>query len=371
MQSVPISTAPQTAGGQSVQATAKASGGAGATAALAAFAALLNGGAEGNPKPVLPAGQAAKASGAQPAAGANVLVFAKAGEGDPEAQLAALLQGQVPQDGKVPVLVDGEPVEAETLDPEAVAADAVAAASAAPPVQPEDAAVQAAGGISKAQKPTLEAPQGGIVPAQSPAAAPNLAELTRPVLSPALPADPIAAQPVQTDTTLPTAPVTQAQPTGTGASHPVATATAAAQHAAPAQPAAHQLAVSITRAAKEGADRIEIHLQPAELGKVDVKLEVGHDGRLLALISAERTDTLEGLRRDVHQLEKALNNAGLNTDRNSFSFAESGRDQQRPGGQANGGGNAPASGGDAPADDAALPLQRSITLDRLGVDLTV
>ncbi len=81
-----------------------------------------------------------------------------------------------------------------------------------------------------------------------------------------------------------------------------------------------QVAVHITRAAAEGLDRIIIQLQPESLGKVDVKLEIGNDGRLTAVILAERTDTLDMLQRDARGLERALQEAGLKTDSGSLSF---------------------------------------------------
>ncbi len=77
-----------------------------------------------------------------------------------------------------------------------------------------------------------------------------------------------------------------------------------------AQPPAQQLGVSIARGVREGLDRIEIQLHPAELGRVDVRMELGHDGRITAVVSAERSDTLEQLRRDIDQLERALADPG-------------------------------------------------------------
>lgn len=90
------------------------------------------------------------------------------------------------------------------------------------------------------------------------------------------------------------------------------------------QPAVQQVAVHISRAVGEGQNRFDISLHPQELGKVKVKLEIAHDGRVLATVAAERPETLAMLRRDAFALEQALQNAGLNTDSSSLQFSLSG-----------------------------------------------
>lgn len=143
-----------------------------------------------------------------------------------------------------------------------------------------------------------------------------------------------------------------------------------------AMAAAHQLSISIARGAREGADKIDIQLHPAELGRVEVKLEVGHDGRIQAVVSADRPDTLDHLRRDVNQLQKALADAGFSTDDNSFTF----QDGREGAGQGQGGGNGtPGELADiqpdprGPAPDTVLTStgRHGVTLDGLGVDLSV
>ena len=147
-------------------------------------------------------------------------------------------------------------------------------------------------------------------------------------------------------------------------------ATAAPQAQVPDAPV-QQLAIHVTRAAKEGADRIEIQLKPAELGRVDVKLEVGHDGRVQAVVSAERPETLDLLRRDVQQLERALTHAGFNTDKDSFSFAERGREGGREaGGHGGGKGDGERAADDQPAE-SANDNRRRMAIDRPGVDVKV
>lgn len=81
-----------------------------------------------------------------------------------------------------------------------------------------------------------------------------------------------------------------------------------------------QVAVQIRRAVASGNDRISIRLHPAELGRVQVRLEVGDDGQVRALITAERAETLDLMQRDQRGLERALQDAGLKTDSSSLSF---------------------------------------------------
>ena len=82
----------------------------------------------------------------------------------------------------------------------------------------------------------------------------------------------------------------------------------------------NQVAVQIKKAIGQGNDQIRIQLKPAELGRVDVRLEVTDSGRAVAIVSAERPETLDLLQRDAAGLRQALQDAGLSTDSNSLSF---------------------------------------------------
>jgi flagellar hook-length control protein FliK len=93
-------------------------------------------------------------------------------------------------------------------------------------------------------------------------------------------------------------------------------------------PVPEQLAVHIQRAARDGLDRIDIRLSPAELGRIEVRLEFGHDGRLTASIAADRPETLDQLQRDARGLERALEAAGLKTDAGGLSFNLRGDNRQ-------------------------------------------
>jgi flagellar hook-length control protein FliK len=94
---------------------------------------------------------------------------------------------------------------------------------------------------------------------------------------------------------------------------------------APPRPLTDQIAVQIRKAVDQGVDKIRIQLRPAELGRVEIKLEIGMDGRVAAHVIAERPETMELLQRDARGLQQALQDAGLRTDSGSLSFNLSGQ----------------------------------------------
>jgi hypothetical protein len=137
------------------------------------------------------------------------------------------------------------------------------------------------------------------------------------------------------------------------------TAASAPADASPRQglilvPASEQVAFHLKQALKNGSDEIQIQLKPASLGAIDVKLNVAHDGRLTAVISADRSDTLNLLKQDQGNLQQSLRDAGFNADSSSLSFSLRGDAQSfaQNGSQQN---NASRSGS-ALADDSGLPV---------------
>jgi len=86
------------------------------------------------------------------------------------------------------------------------------------------------------------------------------------------------------------------------------------------QPAAEQVGMKIAHAVKTGDTKITIQLEPHNLGKVEIKMEVPHEGRASVVVLADRQDTLHTLQKDAITLEKALQGSGLSTDSGSLSF---------------------------------------------------
>lgn len=132
----------------------------------------------------------------------------------------------------------------------------------------------------------------------------------------------------------------------------------------------NQVAVQIQKAAAHGSDRINIQLKPAELGRVEVQMDVAKDGRVTAVISAERSETLDLLQRDARALQNALNDAGLRTDSDSLSFNLKGQNQAQSDGEKSAG----QSDGDGAlgheADTTGLAARQDIvTNDRVDIEV--
>ncbi|MDP2410956.1 MAG: flagellar hook-length control protein FliK [Pseudolabrys sp.] len=185
-----------------------------------------------------------------------------------------------------------------------------------------------------AAKPQLTAAEAEVAKAQVPVdsqAKPQHA--APPVVDPAASSNAVAPQP-SADAPLPsplTAPQQNTAPP---------TAAAAVAPAAPSAPqsAAVPLAgvpIAIAGKALEGKNRFEIRLDPAELGRIDVRLDVDRDGKVTARMVVERPDTLDLLRRDAPNLERALQDAGLKTSGNGlqFSLRDQSADHQHNSGQ--------------------------------------
>jgi flagellar hook-length control protein FliK len=130
----------------------------------------------------------------------------------------------------------------------------------------------------------------------------------------------------------------------------------------PPHPATTQVAVSVARAVDDGVDRIAIKLQPPELGRIDVRLDFGADGRVQAMVLADRPATLEILRNDARELERALAGAGLETASGGLSFGL--RQHANGNGQGGAHGFAPQSSrlpsDDAPPDDGRVPVPKHV-----------
>jgi flagellar hook-length control protein FliK len=103
----------------------------------------------------------------------------------------------------------------------------------------------------------------------------------------------------------------------------------AAPHSRGAVPhsAADQVSVQLGKAVPGKNDQMVINLKPVELGSVEVRLDFGADGKVQASIMAEQPETLEMLQKDQRMLERALNDAGLQTDPGSLSFNLKGQGQ--------------------------------------------
>jgi flagellar hook-length control protein FliK len=118
------------------------------------------------------------------------------------------------------------------------------------------------------------------------------------------------------------------QPQAPSAATPAATQLTVAAATATAVPL-NGLALQIAVTAQSGKSRFEIRLDPAELGRIDVRIDVDRHGQLTSHLTGEKPDTLAMLRQDAPQLQRALDNAGFKTGDGGLQFSL--RDQSSSG----------------------------------------
>lgn len=104
------------------------------------------------------------------------------------------------------------------------------------------------------------------------------------------------------------------------------------------------MGLAISRHVSAEATEFTLRLDPAELGRVEVKLEMGKDGKATVSIQADNASTFDLLRRDSHALERALAEAGLKLDSGGLNFSLRQQDGQNPQQFAGEGGQRPATG---------------------------
>lgn len=93
------------------------------------------------------------------------------------------------------------------------------------------------------------------------------------------------------------------------------------------------LAVTIAATAQSGKTSFELRLDPADLGRIDVRINVDNNGQVTSHLTVEKPETLSMLRQDAPQLQQALNDAGLKTGSGGLQFSL--RDQSSSFGQNN------------------------------------
>ena len=131
--------------------------------------------------------------------------------------------------------------------------------------------------------------------------------------------------------------------------------------------------MQIQRAVGDGVSRITVQLKPAELGSIEVQLDLAQDGRVSASILADRPETLDLLQRDARILERSLQDAGLKADSGSLSFDLRGGTRQDQGSPQTAGRSIPERSGSEPhlaiASEAARPATTATAEG--GVDIRV
>lgn len=130
-----------------------------------------------------------------------------------------------------------------------------------------------------------------------------------------------------------------------------------------AAPATAQLGREIVRRFNGESTRFEMRLDPPELGRIEVRLDLSRDHRVTALISADNPQALTDLVRHARELQQMLESAGLELSDTGLSF-----DLRQGDGEAtetNHDSN--SGGGDDPADEG-LSQDAIVTARSLGLE---
>lgn len=272
-------------------------------------------------------------------------------------------------------VIDIEPAVVKASAGEAIARNTGEDAVAVETMTPEALAATMTAPRPVASKPALapKAPAAGEAAASSGETDASIGATDAPTAdAAATPAAPITEQAVTAKPAVRNALAESARPEATGAQAPAATAThlnpATPHDAAPgqsnAQPTGLQgagtfqplvqapltasqpsftvsaatqsaavplsgLAMEIAASLRSGKSRFEIRLDPAELGRIDVRIDVDRHGQVTSHLTVEKPETLSMLRQDAPQLQRALNDAGLSTGDGGLQFSL--RDQSSSG----------------------------------------
>lgn len=139
---------------------------------------------------------------------------------------------------------------------------------------------------------------------------------------------------------------------------------------------AAELGQVIARRFASGARSFDIRLDPPELGRVQVRLEIGADRSVQAMLTADKPEALAELQRHARELARALAEAGLDLGENALGFA------LNEGGEDADGGQEPGEHAGTPADTRTLSISDASTLapasrygfmlaGRAGVDMRI
>ncbi|MCC7037732.1 MAG: flagellar hook-length control protein FliK, partial [Alphaproteobacteria bacterium] len=80
------------------------------------------------------------------------------------------------------------------------------------------------------------------------------------------------------------------------------------------------IALQIHRNAQTQVDTFRMQLHPTDMGQLEVRLKVSKDGTMKAHLVADKPETLAILQKDSAQLQKMLEQSGIQLDGNALSF---------------------------------------------------
>lgn len=267
---------------------------------LALAALAVQGG--GPAKPEAAAGQDSEAVAATGEAAATTQTAANAVLPPVQPAAPAKADGQASAGGDAAAAEIKAGLKAQL--PAALSAETGKAAEA----KPEDGKAAEATTVATTETKAAEQPVATAQVAQTEEAAP-----AAPVTQQAAPLTPQAILAAGPQTlTKPEAPLTELDAAAQAAAQAQAETAAKATSAESTRPTPlHIVPIEIGARALAGNKRFDIRLDPAELGRVDVSLEISDKGDVSAKLTVDRVETLQLLQRDARTLERAFEQAGL------------------------------------------------------------
>lgn len=141
-------------------------------------------------------------------------------------------------------------------------------------------------------------------------------------------------------------------------------------------PTTQMVGLQMSRNAASQVDTFTMQLDPADLGRLEVRMSFDRDGKMSAKLIAEKPETLHMLQRDSAQLERVLQQSGVDVGDNALSFDLREGNQQSLYEGANRGEDSPYAGrGDHALDDNALTAQIAVEaagyISQSGVNIMV
>lgn len=322
-------------------------------------------------------------SGATPAPSAAPAIAPPGGAPAPSlpaAPAAANVAGAAPQDGAAapppstqpaPAMQAGDAGDAARAALAAVAPTLQPPAGRAPTVDPQTEPLRAgrhrAARAEGADAPTPSSANGAAGAPSNGGAQPRVEAANA---AAGAPGQQSAARPADSAAPAPAPAVDALQPQQ-GEARRLAEAPPSVVHRPPTTAAT--VAQQIIRRFEGQSTSIEVRLEPVELGRVQVKLDVGADARVTAVVAADNPATLSDLMRSSRELERALESAGLELVAGGLSFDLSDRGNAFTPEDAPESLRGPLAPDTAPANDAA-PASRPFGLEAwrgVRVDMTV
>lgn len=241
---------------------------------------------------------------------------------NPKADLAVKASADAPDAPPAPAPAETPAIAAEAADAQIPAAQLARPEPVAGPAKPAKAAkteAKASGPASDAASPVDvagKAPQAKA--AQAATAVGKAASDTVPAVEP-------KAGEAEADTDQPDASL----PSDTRAASPSSAAAAHATHAVRGSPeTVANLAAQILKKLEAKTTRFDVELDPAGLGRVDVRIEIGAHGKMTASMVFENPQAAHELKSRAAEMQRVLEQAGFDISGGlSFDVADQGRHQ--------------------------------------------